>query len=626
MNLDVILCEKCGEVIDNQYYRCGYCCKNKCEVCFIRNKNNCCSIYKFSHFLENFSKWISENNVIIDYLIKEQKGEISDYDLSEDDRKVKYKDCDYILCEKCCRKYHYNYCYDCYIKEINGLNELKTILQPKLQGYENFYSKVYNKETKELKELKELQSILKDYENVYFKLDGKLGIFEQIIDKFEYSKYQIENRKSHIDNIRHNGVNKCGRKLCSYCDCYDKETDINEKKRMEFGKCKECFKVYEDLDGCLSCNPRRFQRNFNKWTSGNGNIDNLIQNNQLLVRRYGLLEWIPYDKFTNINYIAEGGFAKVKKWSQSFNDWKRDGSTTVALKVLDNSKNISEDFLNEIKFLNEVSGYMCIIKCLGITQDPITYNYALVLQYMENGDLRKYLKRTANVITWDQKLNKIYDICLALNNIHVHGLIHKDLHPGNIFIDSTFAYIGDFGFCIPANENLSNSTKKNIYGVLRYMAPEILRGKPHTLASDIYSLGVIINEIITVIPPFNNQPHDHYLALDICRGLRPIIREETPNSLEKLIKQCWDVNPENRPTSGEMFHTLSFHLNTYKNEIHPQAIYTSRLLSFQNLPEPINCPNQQEFISSRYIKKIQAGQVNTLHSDECSDCLIMDID
>src|SRR6266542_4939217 len=185
----------------------------------------------------------------------------------------------------------------------------------------------------------------------------------------------------------------------------------------------------------------------------------------------------------------------------------------------------------QINFFNEVSGYMCVIKCFGITQDPITYNYALVLQYMENGDLRNYLKRTVNTITWKRRMCNIYDICLALDNIHKHKLMHKDLHPGNIFIDTTYAYIGDFGFCIPANENLSN---KNIYGVIPYMAPEILCGKPHTLASDVYSLGVIINEIITVIPPFNNHPHDCYLALDICRGLRPNIREETPDSLKEL--------------------------------------------------------------------------------------------
>ncbi|RGB41440.1 kinase-like domain-containing protein, partial [Rhizophagus diaphanus] len=260
-------------------------------------------------------------------------------------------------------------------------------------------------------------------------------------------------------------------------------------------------------------------------------------------------------------------------------------------------------------------------------------NYALVLQYMENGDLRKYLKRTVNIFTWDQRLNKIYDICLALSNIHVHGFIHKDLHPGNIFIDPTFAYIGDFGFCMPANENLSNSTNKNIYGVMPYMAPEVLRGKSHTLASDVYSLGVIINEIITVTPPFNNEPHDYCLVLDICRGLRPNIGEETPTFLKELIKKCWDAKPDKRPTSGEVFRILSYHLNTYKSislkrlsynfnestnitnlllkiqkdEKHPKAIYISQLHNFQNLPEPINCRNQQEFISSRY-NKIRTGK------------------
>src|SRR6266487_4984209 len=98
---------------------------------------------------------------------------------------------------------------------------------------------------------------------------------------------------------------------------------------------------------------------------------------------------------------------------------------------------------------------MCVIKCFGITQDPITHNYALVLQYMENGDLRSYLKRTINTInSWKQKLNNIYDVCNGLNIIHKKGLIHKDLHQGNVFIDSTFAYIGDFGFCMPASVTL----------------------------------------------------------------------------------------------------------------------------------------------------------------------------
>ncbi|PKC03274.1 kinase-like protein [Rhizophagus irregularis] len=643
MNYDGILCEICYNQISKWNYHCIHCYNEETDTIkkgHIKFGTNFKIFNCNLNLEERKSKYEKYDGILCEKCNNEIDKQYYNYD-----RRVKYKNFDYILCEKCDRKYHYNYCYECFDKEMRELSS-------KLQDYENFYFKVYKKETKELRELKELQSILIDYKNVYFNLNSNLGIFKQIRQRFEITKYHyIGKNKIFINNMRYNGVHNCERELRSYCcDCYDNEIDIIEKKRMKFGKCKECLKIHEDLDGCLSCNPKHFQRDFDKWTSRNEIIDKLIQGNQNISRKYGLLEWISYDKFTNINYIAKGGFAKVysaiwidgpiKKWSQLSNNWKRNGSTTIALKVLNNSENISEDFLNELKFFNKVSGYLCIIKCFGITQDPITNNYALVLQYMENGDLRKYLERTANKITWDQRLNKIYDICLALNNIHIHGLIHKDLHPGNIFIDPTFAYIGDFGLCMPANEILSNSIKKNVYGIIPYMAPEILRGKPHTLASDVYSLGVIINEIITVIPPFNNQPHDHFLALDICRGLRPNIREETPTSLKELIIKCWDANPVNRPASKEILYILSNKLSEYRNmplklsynlnesnelQPYPLATYMSRPLNFQNLLKSINCTNQQEFISSRYTKKIRTGQVNTLNSDECSDCIIMDI-
>ena len=164
----------------------------------------------------------------------------------------------------------------------------------------------------------------------------------------------------------------------------------------------------------------------------------------------------------------------------------------------------------QINFFNKVSGYLCVVNCFGITRDPITYNYALVLQYMESGDLHSNLKQA---VTWRRRINIIYDICIALKDIHNHGLIHKDLHPVNIFIDSTFAFIGDFGLCMPANETSSNS---KTYGIVPYMAPEILCKNQYTLASDVYSLGIIIDEIITIILSFNNRSHDLFLTLDIC--------------------------------------------------------------------------------------------------------------
>ena len=60
------------------------------------------------------------------------------------------------------------------------------------------------------------------------------------------------------------------------------------------------------------CNTIHFQRNFNNWTSGNNDIDKFIQDTQLSANRYNnVLEWIPYDRFYDIEYIAKGGFGKV---------------------------------------------------------------------------------------------------------------------------------------------------------------------------------------------------------------------------------------------------------------------------------------------------------------------------
>ena len=72
----------------------------------------------------------------------------------------------------------------------------------------------------------------------------------------------------------------------------------------------------------------------------------------------------------------------------------------------------------------------------------------------------------------------------------------------------------------------------------------------------IHLKSLYMNEIISIVLSFNNEPHDCHLALDICRGKRPKIREETPEFLKELIQKCWDANPENRPTSEEVYKAL----------------------------------------------------------------------
>jgi len=143
---------------------------------------------------------------------------------------------------------------------------------------------------------------------------------------------------------------------------------------------------------------------------------------------------------------------------------------------------MTNDFLKEVIYHKLVKGL--VVNCFGISQNPKSGNYVIVTEYMKNGNLREYMRRNYNKLGLNDKLNFLYYITRSLSHIHTADLVHRDLHPGNVLIDHhKFCRIADLGLSRPASEN--DETK--IYGVLPYVAPEVLREKKYTQASDIYS-------------------------------------------------------------------------------------------------------------------------------------------
>ncbi|EXX67155.1 Ypk2p [Rhizophagus irregularis DAOM 197198w] len=168
-------------------------------------------------------------------------------------------------------------------------------------------------------------------------------------------------------------------------------------------------------------------------------------------------------------------------------------------------------------------GKNLIVRVYGITQDPEAKNYMMVLSYAENGSLRNDLDRNYYELTWEAKLKYLLHITLGLQSIHENELIHRDLHIGNIlsFGNKSFenqVMVTGMGLCKPA---ILENTKNSIYGVLPYVAPEVLRGQNYTKAADIYSFGIIMYEVISGLPPYHDVSHDKNLAIKICQGLRP---------------------------------------------------------------------------------------------------------
>ena len=131
--------------------------------------------------------------------------------------------------------------------------------------------------------------------------------------------------------------------------------------------CPECNKPNTGDKWCNQCNAKRFQQDFPNWTSGNKYIDNFIQETQLNAKSmFHVLEWIPYNRQTNIKYLAKGGFSTVykaiwldgwiDKWDYDKKQWNRARAYhgkgwEVVIKSLNNSSNINEEFLNEVRYL-----------------------------------------------------------------------------------------------------------------------------------------------------------------------------------------------------------------------------------------------------------------------------------
>ena len=208
-----------------------------------------------------------------------------------------------------------------------------------------------------------------------------------------------------------------------------------------------------------------------------------------------------------------------------------------------------------IKFIKINNRMKCNLKSnklaiYGITQNAKTNEYLMVLQYANNGNLHKYLSTNFRELTWQIKLKLLLNISEDLCNIHDAGYIHADLHSGNILQDRRISeemqsYISDLGLSQKYNENTSG----DIYGVLPYVAPEVLSGQQFTSAADIYGFGVIMSEISTGQRPFDGCKFDINLAVKICKGLQPEFAFGTPNCYIKFAKQCMDLDPQKRPDS-----------------------------------------------------------------------------
>ncbi|RHZ75599.1 hypothetical protein Glove_212g163 [Diversispora epigaea] len=173
-------------------------------------------------------------------------------------------------------------------------------------------------------------------------------------------------------------------------------------------------------------------------------------------------EWISYDRFQDIKQIAKGGYE-------------------VVLKKFNNIVDINEEFLNEIAILLRTNVGSISITLYGITKDPETHEYMMVLYYYKGRSLRNHLNNNFDNfdnISWDDKSVYLNNLAIKFAKIHRLDIVHRDFHLRNILKfslqNNSSMYLSDFGLSELITENIKNSQKSTISGVLPYIVSEVL--------------------------------------------------------------------------------------------------------------------------------------------------------
>lgn len=259
-------------------------------------------------------------------------------------------------------------------------------------------------------------------------------------------------------------------------------------------------------------------------------------------------------RYEVISLIGVGGMSNVYKALD-----KRTGNT-VAIKFLKHeffeNEELVRRFKNESKAISLLNNPN-IIKVFDVKiGDDEKY---IVVEYIDGITLKDYIDNR-KVLTWQETVRFTGTILSAMDHAHNNGIIHRDLKPQNIMLlrDGTMK-IMDFGIARLAAANQRTITDKAI-GSVHYISPEQVRGKNSDARSDIYSIGIMMYQMLTGVLPFDSDSAVSVAMKQVQEtAKRPSeIVEGVPAGLEQIVMRAIEKNADDRyQTAGEMLADLS---------------------------------------------------------------------
>ncbi|KAM9221747.1 LOW QUALITY PROTEIN: ankyrin repeat and protein kinase domain-containing protein 1 [Dugong dugon] len=273
-------------------------------------------------------------------------------------------------------------------------------------------------------------------------------------------------------------------------------------------------------------------------------------------RRLGSLTVFSRDDFEGEwRQVASGGFGQV------FQARHKRCRTEYAIKcspcLLQDPTSSDVNCLIEEAAKMEKIKFQYIVPIYGVCKQPL----GIVMEFMANGSLEKML--STHSLCWQLKFRLIHETSLAMNFLHSikPPLLHLDLKPGNILLDSNMhVKISDFGLskCMEQSTRMQYIERSALRGTLSYIPPEMFLEsyKAPGPKYNVYSFGIVIWEILTQKKPYSGS--SMMTVIIVVVGMRPSLQpisDEWPCEAQQMVdlmKRCWDQDPKKRPCFSDI--------------------------------------------------------------------------
>ncbi|MDB4968442.1 MAG: Serine/threonine protein kinase [Myxococcales bacterium] len=234
----------------------------------------------------------------------------------------------------------------------------------------------------------------------------------------------------------------------------------------------------------------------------------------------------------------------------------------AAIKILNPDLALDEEamsrFFCEARAVAEL-GCEHLVEVYDFVFEPRKERVAYIMEYLAGDDLRRSLDRTTGLPP-HRAARIAAQLCDALAAAHAYGVVHRDVRPGNIMLvrrggEPEFVKLIDFGVAQFAGQVKHHTAAGNVLGNPLYMSPEAARGQRVDGRADLYSVGVVLYEMLTGIPPFRAVSQAALIDQHLHQKAPSVAGDhghgETPRQLVDIVRRCLQKSPDDRFEDAE---------------------------------------------------------------------------